>query len=48
MSGKFGNKIEAVDFVINCLQEHEKKLDYLVERLEVIAEFMEKHATRLS
>ncbi len=48
MSGRFGNKIDAVDFVINCLQEHEKKMDYLVERLEVVAEFMEKHVTRLS
>ena len=48
MSGKFGNKIDAVDFVINVLQEHEKKMDYLVERLETVAEFMEKHATKLS
>ena len=48
MSGKFGNKIEAVDFVIKCLQEHEKNLDYLAERLEAIAESMEKHATKLS
>ena len=46
MSGKFGNKIDAVDFVINVLQEHEKDLDYLVERLEAVAEFMEKHATK--
>lgn len=48
MSGRFGNKIDAVDFVINVLQEHEKKMDYLVERLEVVAEIMEKYATRLS
>ena len=48
MSDRFGNKITAIDFVINVLQEHEKKMDYLVERLEVIAESMEKHATRLS
>ena len=41
-------KIDALDLVINVLQEHEKKLDYLVERLEVAAEIMEKHATRLS
>jgi len=48
MSDKFGNKITVIDFVINVLQEHEKKLDYLTERLEVAAEIMEKHATRLS
>ena len=41
-------KIDALDLVINVLQEHEKKLDYLVERLEVAAEIMEKHASRLS
>ena len=41
-------KIDALDLVINVLQEHEKKLDYIVERLEVAAEIMEKHATRLS
>ena len=46
MSGEFGNKIDAVDFVISCLKEHEKKLDYLCERLEVVAESMEKHATK--
>ena len=46
MNREHGNKIEAVDFVINVLQEHEKDLDYLVERLEVVAEIMEKHATR--
>ena len=41
-------KIDALDLVINVLQEHEKKLDYLVERLEVAAEIMEKHASTLS
>jgi len=43
-----GNKITAIDFVITVLQEHEKNLDCLVERLELIAESMEKHATRSS
>ena len=47
MSDKFGNKIEVIDLVINVLQEHEKKMDYLVERLEAVAEFMEKHATKV-
>ena len=46
MNREHGNKIEVVDLVINVLQEHEKKMDYLVERLEVVAEFMEKHATK--
>ena len=47
MNREHGNKIEVVDLVINVLQEHEKDLDSLVERLEVVAEFMEKHATKL-
>ena len=41
-------KIDALDLIINVLQEHEKKLDSIVEHLEVFAEIMEKHATRLS
>ena len=45
---RYTEKIDVLDFVINVLQEHEKDLDYLVERLEAVAEIMEKHATRLS
>jgi len=39
-------KIDALDLVLNILQEHEKRLDYVAERLEAVAEFMEKHATK--
>jgi hypothetical protein len=28
------NKLDALDFVINMLIEHEKRLDILIERLE--------------
>ncbi len=31
---KFETKMDALDFVINILIEHEKKLDMLIERLE--------------
>ena len=30
----FGEKIDALDFVINCLKDHEKELDSLIFRFE--------------
>jgi hypothetical protein len=35
-------KMDALDFIINILIEHEKKLDNLIERLEKNAENIEK------
>jgi CheY-like chemotaxis protein len=39
----FTEKIDVLDLVINVLNEHERKLDQLVERLEIIVEFMQTH-----
>ena len=40
MSSK--SKIDTLDFIINVLVEHEKKLDLLIERLERNTEMIEK------
>jgi len=37
----FTEKIDVLDLIINVLNEHEKKLDLLVERLELIVDIME-------
>ena len=39
----FTEKIDVLDLVINVLNEHERKLDLLVERLEIIVEFLQTH-----
>jgi CheY-like chemotaxis protein len=39
----FPEKIDVLDLVINVLNEHERKLDVLVERLEAIVEIMSLH-----
>ncbi len=31
---RFVEKVDVLDLIINCLKEHEKELDGLVERLE--------------
>jgi len=37
----FTEKIDVLDLIINVLNEHEKKLDLLVERLELIVDVVE-------
>jgi CheY-like chemotaxis protein len=37
----FTEKIDVLDLIINVLNEHEKKMDLLVERLELIVDIME-------
>jgi len=37
----YGTKIDALDFIINVLREHEKTLDGLVGRMEEILERLE-------
>ncbi|OGD52326.1 hypothetical protein A3K81_03960 [Candidatus Bathyarchaeota archaeon RBG_13_60_20] len=39
----FTEKIDVLDLIINVLNEHEKKLDMLVERLELIVDIMDDH-----
>ncbi len=36
-------KIDVLDLIINVLNEHEKKMDQLVERLELIVDVLEGH-----
>lgn len=36
------SKIETLDFIINVLVEHEKRLDLIIERLERHSEMIEK------
>ena len=38
---KTQNKLDAIDFIIGILLEHEKKLDILVDRLEKNTELLE-------
>ena len=38
---KSDNRMEALDFVINVLLEHEKRLDIIIERLEDITHNLE-------
>jgi CheY-like chemotaxis protein len=37
-------KIDVLDLVINVINEHERKLDELVERLELVTKILEKHS----
>ncbi|MCW4013309.1 MAG: response regulator [Candidatus Bathyarchaeota archaeon] len=39
----FPEKIDVLDLIINVLNEHEKKMDLLVERMEAIVEVLEGH-----
>ena len=39
----FPEKIDVLDLIINVLNEHEKKLDMLVERMENIVAVLEGH-----
>jgi CheY-like chemotaxis protein len=39
----FPEKIDVLDLIINVLNEHEKKLDILVGRMEVIIDVLEGH-----
>jgi CheY-like chemotaxis protein len=39
----FPEKIDVLDLIINVLNEHEKKMDQLVERLELIVDVLEGH-----
>ena len=41
-----GMKLEALDFAIRIVQEHEKKLDELVGRLEAITPTLEKEMNK--
>jgi len=38
MGEEFDRKMDALDLIINVLKEHERKLDLLISRLEVIVE----------
>ncbi|MBN2336746.1 response regulator [Candidatus Bathyarchaeota archaeon] len=39
----FTERIDVLDLIINVLNEHEKKLDDIVQRLEIIVDIMEGH-----
>ncbi len=41
MSNRAGKRVEALDFLIKVLKEHEKRLDAITERLETIATLLE-------
>lgn len=43
---KSDNKMDAIDFVINILLEHEKRLDLIVDRLEGITHDIETILSR--
>ena len=38
---KSDNRMDALDFVINILLEHEKRLDAIIERLESLTHYIE-------
>ena len=40
MADKFVEKIDTLDLIINCLKEHEDKLDELVARFEEVSEMV--------
>ena len=42
----FPEKIDVLDLIINVLNEHEKKMDVLVERMENIVAVLEGHPER--
>lgn len=35
------NKLDVLDFIINVLMEHEKRLEYLIEKLEKNTELIQ-------
>ena len=39
----FTERIDVLDLIINVLNEHEKKLDDIVQRLEIIVDILEGH-----
>jgi PleD family two-component response regulator len=39
----FPEKIDVLDLIINVLNEHEKKMDILVDRMENIVAVLERH-----
>jgi len=39
----FTEKIDVLDLIINVLNEHEKKMDDIVQRLEIIVDILEGH-----
>ena len=36
------DKVDAIDFIINILRDHERKLDYLIGRLEMLCQEQEE------
>ena len=40
-------KLDALDFVLNALREHEESLDSLIERLDILMESFSKIQHRL-
>lgn len=38
----YTDKVDVLDMIINVLNEHEKKLDDLVQRLEIIVDIVER------
>lgn len=39
-------KMDVLDLVITCLKEHEKEIDYLIDRLEKAVSVAERQAMR--
>ena len=39
---RFTQKIDTLDMIINILREQEEKLDQLTERIEIVADRLEK------
>ena len=44
--GDENTKIDVIDLIITVMQEHEKKLDELITRLEAITPTLEKEKNR--
>ena len=40
----YNEKIDVLDLIINIFTEHEKKLDLLIDRIEAVADRLEKAA----
>lgn len=38
----YNEKIDVLDLILNILKEHEKKLDMLTDRIEAVADRLEK------
>jgi len=39
---KINDKVDVIDFIINILRDHERKLDYLIGRLEMLCHEQEE------